>query len=128
MAELMARGRWRSIRVARKYVPRGDAMPWTAGMVPWPRIIPGVPTKWRYDLEPFRAKEFWPQRQFIRDHDDGWETEGSDAEAVGISVLGKHGANGVSEVVQGVKRSNVAVGDGESGDQASKRSKAGSRG
>ena len=127
MAELMAWGRWRSIRVARKYSARWDAMPWTGGMVPWPRIIPGVPTKWRYDLEPFRAKELWPQRHFIRDHDDGWETEGSDANGVGAAVLGAHGACGVSEVVQGAKHTTVEVADGKSGDHASKRSRAGSK-
>ena len=86
---------------------------------------PGGPAKWRYDLEPFRAKEFWPQRRFIRDQDDGWETEGSDAEGVGKEIAAVHGSQSIVDVAQGVKRSRVGTEKQESGTDGAKRSKPG---
>ena len=98
MSHLMAWGRWRSLRVARKYVA------WTGGLVPWPRVIPGTPTKWRFDFEPFRAREFSPAQQFVRDQDEGWEVEGSDAKGVGESLAAIQKGPEARDVVQGAKR------------------------
>ena len=148
--EFMPKGIWRMVRGKDRMAGRGQSQDWGSVEVvetmakrvqsaedklvvvlailsvafclrPWPRIMPGVPTKCKYDPEPFRAKEFWPQRQFIRDHHDGWETEGSDADGVGATVLGERGACGVPEVVQGAKRTRVTVAEGKSGDNEPKR-------
>ena len=116
MCELMALGRWRSLRVARKYVAKWDALPWTGGVVPWPQVEMGTTSKWRYGFEPFRAREFWPKRQFMRD--DGWETEGSDAEGVGKCVRGCGDTTSTADVGQGVKRA-AQVGTTESKAQSS---------
>ena len=84
MCELRASGRSRSLRLARKYVVKWDSLPWTGGVVPWPQVEGGTPTTWGYEFESFRAREFWPRRQFMwDDDDDGWETEGSNAEETG---------------------------------------------
>ena len=109
MCELIAWGRWQSLRVARKHVAKWDSLPWTAGVVPWPQVESGTPTMWRYEFEPFRAWEFWPRRQFMRDGDDGWKAKGSNAEGIGrcVSRCGEDAA--AIDVIQGTKRT-VQVG------------------
>ena len=67
MAELLQWGRWKSLRVARKYIARWGGVPWTKGQVQWPVIIPGSVGDRRYEWKEFEASMLWPSRQFVRD-------------------------------------------------------------
>ena len=82
MPELLQWGRWKSLRVARKYVARWDGVPRARGKVPWPVVIPGSVGDWRYEWREFKANNLWPPRQFIRDTDLEWCTDDSGAEDV----------------------------------------------
>ena len=104
MPELLQWGRWKSLRVARKYVARWDGVPWARGKVPWPVVIPGSVGDWRYEWREFKANNLWPPRQFIRDTDLQWCTDDSGAEDVDDQSGAPDVQFDVGVPAQGVKR------------------------
>ena len=60
MPKLLQWGRWKSLRVAKKYVARWDGVPWARGKVPWPIVVPESVGDWRYEWREFKANNLWP--------------------------------------------------------------------
>ena len=79
---VVQRGRWKSLRVARKCVARWVGVPWTKGQVPWLVVILGSVGDWHYEWKEFKASRLWPSRQFIRDSKLEWVTDESGAEGL----------------------------------------------
>ena len=104
MPELLQWGRWRSLRVARKYLARWDGVPWARGKVPWLVIVPGLVGDWRYEWRDFKASSLWPPRHLIRDTDLEWCTDDSGAEDVDIRSGAPDVQLDVGVQVLGVKR------------------------
>ena len=104
MPELLHWGRWKSLRVARKYIAGRDGVPWTKGQLSWPVVVPGSVGDWRYEWKEFGARRLWPSRHFIRDTHLEWVPDDSGAEEV-------HEKSGTTDIRfdmevpgQGVKR------------------------
>ena len=68
--------------------------------------IPGAPTWWVCDFEPFYAKQIWPTKLFLCDWDNEREAEGSDAEVVAQYPVGLQCGRNLADAVQNIPELN----------------------
>ena len=76
--EVMSWARWRSVKVARRYVATWEDLPWEDARLPQPTHVSGTAV-WFFKVEDTRATNLWPKSIGALDHGDGWSS-GSEAE------------------------------------------------
>ena len=79
--ELLAWGRWRSVKSARRYVATWEDSPWTHEHRPRPALVEGEIGRWQLIKGTARiAKSLWPMSLAAGRRLDGWRSDGSDAD------------------------------------------------
>ena len=79
--ELLAWGRWRSVKSARRYVATWEDRPWTNEHLPRPALVEGKVGQWQFIKGTARtARSLWPMSLSAGRQLDGWRSDGSDAD------------------------------------------------